>query len=240
MDAVASSVRPVGRDNGFFLGMAIAMAATVIGGFGSFAMRGMVNIPHVPFWVHVHGVVFLCWTLLFVAQNALVSRGSMALHRRLGWTTVGLSAAMVPLGVVTAVMAVRLGRVPFFFTPPIFLSLSALELGAFAVLMIAAVTLRRRTDWHKRMMLCAMIAIMGPAFGRILPMPLLGQMAGLAVLGSQLLFLAVAVGHDLATRRQMHPAYGCGAVVIIVEGMAVPLLGATAPFQMLAVALAPG
>jgi uncharacterized membrane protein YozB (DUF420 family) len=239
MEAIAASVRPAARENGFFLGMSVAIAATVIGGFGSFALRGMVDVGRVPYWVHVHGAVFMSWTLLFVTQNALVQRGSLALHRRLGWTAVGLATAMIPLGGVTALMAVRLERVPPFFTPPIFLSLSALELIAFALLMTAAVRMRRRTEWHRRLMLCAMVSIVGPAFGRLLPMPLLGPFAGLAVLGCQMIFVAVAAGHDLSTRGRVHPAYGLGAVVVIVEGMAVPLLAATPLFTGLAAALAP-
>ncbi|MCP1468528.1 putative membrane protein [Sphingobium sp. OAS761] len=227
------------NDQAFFVFMALAIAVTVIGGFGSWALRGNVDVATVPYWVHVHGAVFVAWTLLFVAQALLAHRGTIALHRRLGWTATGLAAAMVPLGVVTAVMAVRLGRVPSFFTPEIFLSLSALELIAFLALLVPALRLRRITDWHKRLMLCAMIALIGPAFGRVLPMDLLGQMAGPAVMGSQLVYVAIGMAHDLITRRRVHPAYAIGAAVIVVEGVGVPLLAGTPPLMALAAALAP-
>ncbi|PJG47781.1 hypothetical protein CAF53_05660 [Sphingobium sp. LB126] len=238
MDAAASTVPASARDNGFYLGMAVAIAATVIGGFGSFAFRGLVDVSRAPYWVHVHAAVFVSWTLLFVTQNALAHRQSIALHRRLGWVAVGMATAMVPLGAFAAVMAVALDRVPPFFTMPIFLALSALELIAFVALLTAAVRLRRRMEWHKRLMLCTMISIIGPAFGRILPMPLLGPWAGLAVMGGQLLFVAVAIAHDLVSRGRVHPAYGVGAAVILAEGLAVPLLAATPPFLWLASALA--
>lgn len=230
---------PYQRDAGFFTAMAVAIAVTVIGGFGSFALRGMVDIGRVPIWVHLHGMIFMTWTLLFVTQNALIARGSLALHRRMGWTAACLACVMVPLGVVTAVMAVRLGRVPPFFTLPIFLALSALELLAFTALLTGAIRLRRQTEWHRRLMLYAMIALIGPAFGRILPMPLLGDKGGLAVLGCQMLFVAVAIAHDLAAWRRVHPASLWGAGVIMVEGLAVPLLATTPPFVALAAALAP-
>lgn len=230
---------PYQREAAFFTIMAVAIAVTVIGGFGSFAMRGLVDAARAPVWVHLHGAAFMAWTLLFVAQNALVARGSLALHRRMGWAAAGLACAMVPLGALTAVMAVRMARVPPFFTGPIFLSLSALELLAFTGLMVAAIRLRRRTQWHSRLMLYAMIALIGPAFGRILPMPLLGDKGGLAVLGCQLLFVAAALCHDLVTLRRPHPASLWGTGVIIVEGLAVPLLAATPPFIALAAALTP-
>ena len=238
MDAAASTVPASVRNNGFYLGMSVAIAATVIGGFGSFALRGFVDVGRVPYWVHVHGAVFVSWTLLFVMQNAFAHRGSIALHRRMGWVAVGLATAMVPLGVVTACMAVVLNRVPPFFTPTIFLALSALELIAFITLLTGAIRLRRSTEWHRRLMLCAMVAIIGPAFGRLLPMPLLGPWGGLAVMSGQMLFVAVGVVHDLASRGRVHPAYAVGAAVILAEGLAVPILAATPPIVWLASALA--
>jgi len=238
MDAAASTVPASVRNNGFYLGMSVAIAATVIGGFGSFALRGFVDVGRVPYWVHVHGAVFVSWTLLFVMQNAFAHRGSIALHRRMGWVAVGLATAMVPLGVVTVCMAVVLDRVPPFFTPTIFLALSALELIAFITLLTGAIRLRRSTEWHRRLMLCAMVAIIGPAFGRLLPMPLLGPWGGLAVMSGQMLFVAVGVVHDLASRGRVHPAYAVGAAVILAEGLAVPILAATPPIVWLASALA--
>lgn len=238
MDAAASTVPVSVRNNGFYLGMSVAIAATVIGGFGSFALRGFVDVGRVPYWVHVHGAVFVSWTLLFVMQNAFAHRGSMALHRRMGWVAVGLATAMVPLGILTVCMAVVLDRVPPFFTPTIFLALSVLELIGFITLLTGAIRLRRSTEWHRRLMLCAMVAIIGPAFGRLLPMPLLGPWGGLAVMSGQMLFVAVGVVHDLASRGRVHPAYAVGAAVILAEGLAVPILAATPPIVWLASALA--
>lgn len=239
MDALARPVRAPSRDHGFYLGMAIAIAVTVIGGFGQFAMRGLVDVARVPFWVHVHAVVFVGWTLLFVTQNALVHRREMGLHRRLGWATVGLAVAMVPLAAFTAAMSVTLGRVPPFFPIPVFVALNLLELSAFILLMTGAVRMRRRTDWHKRLMLFAMIAIIGPAFGRILPMPLLGQWGGLAVLTGQMLFVAPIIVHDLKREHKLHPATMLGAFVLLVEGLAVPLLATTSLVAALTQALLP-
>ncbi|MET0249631.1 MAG: hypothetical protein ABW164_07870 [Sphingobium sp.] len=227
------------HDTGFYLYMSIAIAVTVIGGFGQFAMRGLVDVARVPFWVHVHAVVFVVWTLLFVAQNVLAQRRVMALHRRLGWATVGLAVAMVPLGAFTAAMSVVMGRVPPFFPIPIFVALNLLELLAFILLMTGAVWLRRRVEWHKRLMLFAMIAIIGPAFGRILPMPLLGDMGGLAVLAGQMLFVLPIIVHDLVRGRRLHPATMLGACVMLVEGLAVPLLAATPLVMTLTRALLP-
>lgn len=235
---IAAGSHGVARDHGFHVGMAVAIAATVIGGFGSFALRGQVDIARVPYWVHVHGAVFMAWTLIFVAQAVLAQRGSRALHRRLGWIAAGLVVVMVPLALGTAAMSVRMGRVPPFFPDTIFVALNLLEVSAFGGLLIAAIRLRRRTDWHKRLMLCAMVAMIGPAFGRILPMPLLGPWGGLAVMSGQLLFVLVAMVHDLRSRGRVHAACWIGAAVIAIEGLAVPMLAATPPVIALTEALA--
>lgn len=84
-------------------------------------------------------------------------------------------------------------------------------------------------------MLCAMVAMIGPAFGRILPMPLLGPWGGLAVMSGQLL---VAMVHDLRSRGRVHAACWIGAAVIAIEGLAVPIVAATPPVIALTEALA--
>lgn len=221
------------RGQTFYIGMAITLALTAIGGFGSFALRGMVDIGRAPYWVHVHGAMFVAWTLLFVVQTILGQSGARVIHRRLGWAAVGLGVAMVPLGAITAAMAVRLDRVPPFFPRTIFVALNILELLAFMVLLFAAIRMRRRTDWHKRLMVGAMVAIIGPAFGRILPMPLLGSAAGPSVMACQMLFVIALAIHDRVNHRHVHPATIATGVVILIEGLAVPLLAATGPIVTL-------
>ncbi len=68
---------------------------------------------------------------------------------------------------------------------------------------------------HRRLMLVALIFILEPALGRILPMPLLQPYAQWWELAFQLLFLAIAMGHDQRHRGAIHPAFWLGAVVLI-------------------------
>lgn len=225
-------------DRSFFASMAAAITAIVIVGFGSHALAGRVDIPSVPLWVHPHGAVFMGWTLLYFTQSLLALRGPLALHRRLGWIGALLVVLMLPLGMATAVMAVRLNRVPPFFTPGLFLALSAMELLCFAGFVVAGLRLRRRSDWHRRLMLCAMVAVMEPAFGRLLPMPLLGPFGGLAILGCQLLLLSIAAMRDWRADGRPHPVWGIGAATLVAKTVAIPLLGFSAPVVALAAALA--
>ncbi len=222
----------------FLLTMAAALALTAAAGFGSFALRGMVVQP-IPIHVHVHAGLFVAWLALFVTQATLVRNGAMAVHRGLGWFALALAVAMLGAGWVTATESVRLGRVPPFFPDNIFLALSFLELATFAVLLAAAILLRGQSDWHRRLMLGATIALIGPAWGRLLPMPLLGPMGGLAVMGAQFIYLFVAMGFDLRHRKSFHPAYFLVAGMLLTQGIFPPLLGGTPAFAELASALAP-
>ncbi|MEG8052581.1 hypothetical protein QP185_03720 [Sphingomonas aerolata] len=158
-----------------------------------------------PAQVHLHAAVFFGWIILYVAQNWLVDRGSIAMHRRLGVATACLIPVMVVVGVATTVMAVRLNRVPPFFTPGLFLALD-LQIIGFAILAGWAIQLRHRSDWHKRLMLCATILIMSPALGRILPMPLMGPSGTWAIFIATMAYLGAAMLFDAQLRGRVHLA----------------------------------
>ncbi len=237
--AVSLSVIPNARsERNFFVGMALLIAATVVGGFAQFALRNMVILP-APLLVHAHGVIFLCWLGVFVAQSVLIQQGAVSLHRRLGWIALTLALLMVLVGTLTALNSVRAERVPPFFTPPIFLALSFMELATFIGLVFAGIATRTQTDWHRRLMLGAMIAVMGPGWGRILPMPLLGEFGGLAVLGMQMLYLSLGPVFDIYNRGKIHPAYYVCIAALLVQSFGTPLLAATQPIIDLAASLGP-
>jgi hypothetical protein len=108
-----------------------------------------------PLAVHIHGVAFLAWYLLLVLQAALVLRGSMRLHRRLGMASVVLVAVMLATGLL--VVMVRMdggvnGGDPFWAS----FSLAILSnLILFAVFFIAALRARKQPDQHRRYILLA-------------------------------------------------------------------------------------
>lgn len=219
------AVQRQARERRIFTGMAMLIAMTVIGGFGSFALRGMVDVARVPWWVHVHALSLIAWTLMFLAQTLLILRGRADVHRQLGWVAAGLACFLVPWGIVTSILAVQMGRIPPFFTPGVFLLLGPLDMLAFAGLTMAAVLLRNRSDWHKRLMLCGTIAMLEPAFGRILPMPLLGPWAGASATLMQLVYVGLAMHGDVRMWKAVHPAYVWGVAVIVARCVLVEVLG---------------
>lgn len=222
----------------FFFWMALIIAVSVVGGFGSWALRGNVSFP-VPLYVHVHGLVFLTWVGLFVTQTTLIRRDQFRLHRLVGRFAVFWAAVMVAVGTITVTESVSLNRVPPFFTPTIFLALSFLEIVTFATLLTSAIVLRKQSDWHRRLLLGATIALLGPAWGRILPMMGLGPFGGIAILAVLLTYVGAGMTFDARMRGSIHPAYYWVMLAILVECLAVPVLAASPPIVALATTLAP-
>ncbi|PTW45983.1 hypothetical protein C8J25_106236 [Sphingomonas faeni] len=238
-----NSARPAQRniiasERRFFLGMAIAIAVTVIFGFTLNAARMHWTFLELPLQVHLHAAAFLAWIILYVVQNWLVVRGSITRHRQLGVLGAVIATSMVVLGIVTTVAAVQQHRVPPFFPPGIFLVLDVLGVIGFGILTAWAIALRKQAAWHKRLMLCGTILVMSPALGRILPMPLLGQFAPLAVFASMAVYVIVGMIFDLRLRGKIHPAYYWGGGVLVVTNVLVGPLGFSPPVLRLVERLA--
>lgn len=203
-------------DHRFFLKMAVAMAAVILIGFPMQYMMGRSTF-HMPVMVHVHAVVFFGWTLFYVLQNVLINRTSIALHRRLGWIGAGWAAVVVALGIYTTTAMVRRGGSPFFFQPNYFLFMNWLTVMAFGGLTAAAIVLRRRTDWHRRLMLCGMVILTGPAWGRLLPMPLMIPWAAWGVFAAVMILPAIGMVTDRRRTGHIHSAWwwGTGTIAAI-------------------------
>jgi hypothetical protein len=88
-------------------------------------------------------------------------------------------------------------------------------LASFVALSTAAVRLRRRTDWHRRLMFCGMAALTGPGFGRLLPMPLFIPFAGEYMVAISLLFPAAGMIFDRRRNGRIHPAWWWGVAAIV-------------------------
>ena len=194
--------------------MAIAMAITVVLGFSTQLAMGRSTFASPP-RVHIHAVVFMGWVAIFVTQSLLATRGPVALHRRLGWLATGWVVLMVIMGFVVTIAMARAGHVPFFFQPQQFIIADPLSVLAFAGLTAAAISQRRRTDWHARLHVCAMALLMGPAFGRLLPMPLLAPYAFECSTAAGLLFVGAGMIRDQIKLGRVHAAWLVGVAGVL-------------------------
>lgn len=214
-------------DQRFFTRLSQVLAGLIVFGFLQWALRGFVDPMRTPIWIHAHGVAMLGWLGTIVMQNSLAGSGNIALHRKLGWTSLGLVLLIVGLGTYAGRMALAMHRVPPFFTDAYFLALTHVEVTVFGLTVLAAIWLRGQTQWHRRLMIAATVLLMEPALGRLLPMPLLGQIVGgWTVTAVQVGFLAIMARHDARVLGRIHPATLIGmGLMVAVHGMIQILAG---------------
>lgn len=199
------------------------MALVIVSGFSLQLALGRSTFAS-PLRVHVHAILFMGWVAIYVLQNTLVATDRLGLHRRLGWLALAWAAAMVVSGIAVTVIMARAGTVPFFFQPLQFLVFDPVAVLTFAGLTAAAIALRRRTEWHRRLHFCGMAMLLAPAFGRILPLPLLQPWAWEATFAVTLLFPLAGTWADRRRCGQVHPAWFLGigtmlASLIVVEAL---------------------
>lgn len=212
-----------GGDVRFGLKLAIAMALTAVAGFSVQYLAGRSTFAS-PLRVHLHALAFFGWLALFVTQSWLGSSGRTALHRRLGWLSLGWMGFMLVMGCWVVTATARNGTVPFFFRPQHFLIENPGAILLFIGLTCAAVSKRRQTDWHVRLHVCALAAIMGPAFGRLLPMALLIPDAFEIATAAGLVFPLAGMIRDLRVRGKVHPAWWAGLAALVAGFVAVNVL----------------
>lgn len=211
--AKASTART--REHRFFLLSAIAMALVDIAGFSLNFATGRSSLS-LPLVYHLHGTVFLSWIILYVAQNFLIYGGAVRGHRQLGWLALALLPLMAVLGIGITILSARHHGGPPILDLNSFLIGNPVGILYFVTISSVAIALRRRTDWHRRLMFCGMAALTGPGFGRLLPMPFLipwGWWAAALIAPS--IFPVIAMVAERRRTGRVHPAWirGWGAFV---------------------------
>ena len=201
-------------DERFFLRAAFIMTLIIVAGFSFQLAMGRSTFAS-PLRVHIHALLFMGWVAIYLTQNILVAAGKVALHRKLGWVAAGWMTAMIVSGFVVTVAMVRSGTVPFFFQPLHFLVFDPVAVSTFGALTTAAILLRRRTEWHRRLHFCGMTILIGPAFGRMLPMPLLQPWSWEAAFAVALLFPIAGLLADIRRWGRVHTAWKWGIAAIL-------------------------
>jgi len=224
----------------FFAIMSLLVAAVVAAGFGPTYAASLAP-PGLPIWVHLHGAVMTAWIVLFAVQAALVRRRSLPLHRSLGLASIALVIVMLPLGMATNLQAIERGATPPFFTPEQVFAADFCDMALFTALYVAALLLRHRPEWHKRLLLSATVLLSWPAIARLRLVQHFGLDAIVPVSIAILVAMALAGPvHDLATRKRVHPAYAWGVGAVIALYPLYNLLAATAPVRAIVASVLPG
>lgn len=213
------------RERLFYIGMALLVVATVFAGFApTYYLRPYFVTAPLPRLLHLHGIIFTSWILLFLIQTTLVAAHRVDIHRRLGILGGVIASLMVVVGTLTAIIRAKQGAAPPGVPPLSFLTVPFVDMLVFPILVGAGFYFRRRADIHKRLMLLATISILAAAVAR-LPYVLSG--GPLAFFGLTDLFILVCVIYDLTSRGRVHRATLWGGLFIIVSQSLRLIVGGT-------------
>jgi hypothetical protein len=220
------------RDNVFYTSMACLCAAVVLTGFApTYYLKGAFGGRPLPLLLHVHGLIFSSWIVLFLVQTTLVASGRTHVHRRLGLAGGAITVLMLVVGFLAAVDSGRRGFTPAGGPPPlVFLAIPLFMLVVFAVLVGAALYYRRDAQTHKRLMLLATISILTPAIARI---PLFAGGPPVFFGVTDLLVVACLV-YDKMAHGRVHRAFALGATFVILSQPLRILIGFSGPWQTFA------
>jgi hypothetical protein len=213
------------RERLFYSGMAIAILIVVVAGFApTYFLRPLFTTAPLPRVLHVHGVVFTAWLVLYVAQSLLVAANRTRVHRRLGMAGAWLAGVMVVVGTYTALVRAKAGAAPPGVDPLAFLAVPLFDMLVFSTLVATGISLRRRPDVHKRLMLMAMVSILSAAFARL---PGVGALGPPGFFGLTDSFVALCVVYDLAALGRVHRATWSSGLFVVISQPLRLMLSAT-------------
>ncbi len=184
------------------------------------------NTQPLTLLLHLHGIVFTSWLVLYFTQTVLVAAKRINVHRRLGIVGAVIAALMLLIGTTTAIIRAQQGMTPPGGSPPlVFLVIPLTDMLVFAILIGAGFYFRRRPDVHKRLMLLATISILGAAIAR-LPFAFI-QSGPPAFFGLTDLFIVACIIYDLVSRGRVHRATALGWLLIVASQPLRLMIGGT-------------
>ena len=214
MASVAGRRTQKHTDDYFFLAMGLLVLGIVFVGFAhTYYLAGVFHASLPSPLVHVHGALFSAWVILLIIQITLVAAGHLRWHMRLGILGMIVAGLMVLVGFATIVGAVRRHATPGMSTESLF-ALDILQLSVFAILVSCALAVRKNGPAHKRLMILATVALLGPALSRW-PYDFVTS-SDLVFYGTLNSFLIFMIAFDLWSLRKVHTATISGSLLILV------------------------
>jgi len=206
------------RASFFYLGFGFYALAAVFFGFSTTYFvpmsRGSFVAPPI---VHLHGALCLSWVVLVIAQAVLVRNNQTRLHRQIGRIAIPIALGILISGMGTALWATKRDL------PNNQLALTTMigtltSLSIFVAFVLFGIAMRRRPDWHKRLMILAAVTVLWPAFFRFrhlmpwVPRPDIWLALVLADLP-----IMIAAARDRLLYGRVHPVWAIFGTLLIAE-----------------------
>ena len=234
MNTYMPTNRTKGRGS-FYTWVAVGVFLIVFAGFArTYYLKILFGTPALPLLLHLHGLIFTLWFVLFFIQARLVARHRVDLHRRLGI----FGAVLAPLAACVAMaVAFHAGRRSYLANPASLTVLSvrplAVDFGSsltFALLVAAALYFRRRGDIHKRLMVLASCGLLLPGVGRLLeriPVHFLHAGGLWEMVGFTEMTPVVCILYDTIKHRRLHPGFAWGGLALLSSLPVLMVIGST-------------
>jgi len=236
-------------DRWIYVFTAASFIAIVLTGFlpDSFAKVAAIHAgqrPPFPLVLHIHAVLMASFLLLLLGQTVLVATGRRAWHMQLGIAALGLTPLIVLTGVVlaptiyhgawnAAQAATPAAKPQFQGLMSLLDDVLLLQLRSgimFSIFMWIALRSRSRDPGlHKRMILLAVVAVLGAATDRMAWLPINAPFTPLSTDLYSLLAVAPLFVWDLVRNRGIHRAWLLFAAFYVPASVAVYALWHT-PF----------
>ena len=201
----------------YVLWIALITVITIAGFLPDIA-RYRAEVPPPPFILHFHGFTYSLWLILVGLQIALIEVKKPRIHMQLGWWLVGLSVALVPIGLIAAMvdMARQVAHSDY---EPQFLGLEFQSMLVLALLIAAGTLLRSDLAAHKRLMVLAAINLLDPGASRLFTLFSPWKPGGifgwwLKYFWANALMVLALIAWDLWKRRKVHPALLWGGALL--------------------------
>lgn len=211
----------------FYLWMAGAFVLVAFGGFSPTYWAPMAaGTFRAPPIVHIHGMLMFTWTCFFFVQTALVATGRTMDHR--SWGLAGISLfSVLAFSILVGEEAVlkRDEALGFGDAARRFAAVTLCAWPYLVGVFTLAILNIRRPEFHKRLMILLMTAMMTPAIARVFltlfaagappgpPPPFVSLPPALV---ADLLLVAAMV-HDWRTRGKPHSVYVVGGAVLLAQ-----------------------
>ena len=160
------------------------------------------------YYVHAHGVMLTLWCTTLVAQGYLVRSGRREIHRQVGKTVYILA----PMVVLSTLAVIHNGVDPATDRGIFLMAVTLNNVLLFGITAGLAIYHRREPAVHARYMLCTVLPMFAPIFGRIIRqlgveldfIPLVGGRPALQIVsyvGSEGILAALAIWDWVSHRR---------------------------------------
>jgi hypothetical protein len=206
----------------YFSGISLLVLILILWAFApTYYLAGAYHKPAAPPFIILHGAMMTGWILLVFAQALLAAVGRISWHKKVGDIGFAYAALLVPIGciAVTASAAREVhGHTGFMLGELNVLGISLMQMLLFGAFAGAAYLLRRRGDYHKRLIVLASLSVLPNAAVRLgQNVPAFGYIqTNLDILNTWAVFALSVIALDALRVRRLHPAFVVGGSMTFV------------------------